>query len=81
MCKNLRVVAVNEIGRRIGQDHPGAKLTDADVELIRDLHECEGFSYRALAEKFGVSKMAICHIVKFRRRNQHPAAWRGVNVT
>lgn len=79
--QKIRVVAVNDRGRRIGQDHPNAKLTDADVELIRDLHESEGLSYSALAEKFGVSKMAICYIVKCRRRDQAAADWRRVNVT
>ena len=31
-----KLVGINEFGRRVGEDHPGARLTDADVEeLIR----------------------------------------------
>ena len=50
-----KTVAVNDAGLRIGEDHPNAKLTDAEVERIRSLHE-DGMSYDTLAEKFEVSK-------------------------
>jgi hypothetical protein len=32
-----RVVAVNERGQRIGQDHPHAQLTDAEVNILLGL--------------------------------------------
>ena len=32
-----KTVAVNEAGLRIGEDHPNAKLTDGEVEMIRQL--------------------------------------------
>jgi len=70
------LIAVNEKGRAIGESHANAKLSDAHVELIRDLFE-EGFSsYRTLAEKFGVHKATIADIVNYRRRAQTPADWR-----
>ena len=43
-------------------------LTDAEVELVRELHEEWGHSYRSLAEKFEVSKSHIRDLVVFRRR-------------
>ena len=34
-----RFVRVNEHGRRIGEDHHRAKLSDADVDLILELRD------------------------------------------
>ena len=44
-----------------GHDHPGAKLTNADVlAILRD-----NYHYQSeLAEKYGVSKALICLIKK-----------------
>jgi hypothetical protein len=72
-----RVVAYNEIGRRIGQDHPRAKLTDGDVELTLRLHE-EGWGYGRIASKLGASKSHVRHIVKGHRRCQTPARYKAV---
>jgi Mor family transcriptional regulator len=48
------VVKLSERGLRVGESHGRAKLTDRDVELMRQLHE-EGMSCYALAKKFGCS--------------------------
>lgn len=53
-----RVVAINERGLRVGQDHQNAKLTDAEIEMLLALRD-EGWSYRQLADKFEVSKSAV----------------------
>lgn len=74
-----KTVAVNEAGLRIGEDHPNAELTDAEVELVRKLHE-QGLSYDDLAEKFGVSKWTIGRICRYERRAQTPAAYKQVHV-
>lgn len=37
---------------RRGENHPEAKLTDHEVELIRQFHEDEGYGYKRLAKKF-----------------------------
>jgi len=75
----MRVVAVNERGLLIGEDHPRARLTDGEVELIRLLHE-EGMSYTVLAEKFEVSKWAVGRICRYERRAQPPAAFKRVGA-
>lgn len=72
-----RLVGVNERGYRLGQDHQHAKLTDAEAELIRELHE-DGLPYYALAEKFGVSKSAIGKICRYERRVQSAVSWKTV---
>lgn len=74
-----KTVAVNEAGLRIGEDHPNAELTDAEVELVRKLHE-QGLSYDDLAEKFLVSKWTIGRICRYERRAQTPAAYKQVHV-
>lgn len=74
-----KTVAVNDAGLRIGEDHPNAKLTDAEVELIRQLHE-EGVSYETLARKFEVSKWAVGRICRYERRAQTPATFKKVHV-
>ena len=32
-------VKINNLGRRIGEDHPNAKLTDAEVDMVHELLE------------------------------------------
>ena len=64
----IRLVRVNENGRRIGEDHPAAKLTDADVDMIRDLHEANGMGYKKLAAKFRISKSQVRRICLYEDR-------------
>lgn len=74
-----RIVAVNEKGNRIGEDHQRAKLTDREVELIRQLL-ADGLGYRQVAKKFEVSRELVRDIAKGRRRSQTPVAWRTIVV-
>jgi predicted DNA-binding protein (UPF0251 family) len=75
-----KTVAVNEAGLRIGEDHPNARLTDAEVERVRLLHE-EGMGYEALAEKFEVSRWTIGRICRYERRAQPVAGYKVVHVS
>lgn len=72
-----KTVAVNEAGLRIGEDHPNSKLTDSEVETIRQMNE-GGMSYKTLAEKFEVSKGSIAKICRYERRGQTPADWKRI---
>lgn len=62
-------VRVNERGLRIGESHPGAKLSDAEVELLLADRE-GGMSLGALAKKWGLSKSGVKGIVDGKRRGQ-----------
>ncbi|ESQ73720.1 hypothetical protein [Asticcacaulis sp. AC402] len=73
-----RFVAVNEFGRIIGEGHKDAKLTDADVDMIREFHEAEGWGYRRLAKTFDVCKSTIRKIVKYETRAQTPDRFKTV---
>lgn len=67
-----KLVAVNENGLRIGEDHHRAKLLDEDVEHIRALAE-GGMRYAEIAEKFEISKWMVGRICRFERRGQTTA--------
>lgn len=62
-------VTLNELGRRVGESHPRAKMTDAEVDLVHSLHD-DGLSLQVIAEKFDVSKGCIWKIVHGHRRGQ-----------
>lgn len=79
-----KLVFINDKGKRIGEGHHRAKLTDADVDLIFELREA-GLSYRVIAGKFddiegGISKSHVRYILKGRHRAQVPAATKRVLV-
>jgi hypothetical protein len=73
----MRTISTNDRGYRIGEDHPNAKLTDSEVELVRQLHE-GGMIYADLAEKFEVSKWSISRICRYELRNQAPSKFRTI---
>lgn len=68
MCKKLQVT---EKGHRAGETHPCAKLTDEQVDLIREQHD-QGIGYRRLARMFDTPKSTIRDIVLCRRRYAVP---------
>lgn len=74
-----RLVAVNAGGLRIGEDHPRARLTNAEVERIRSLHG-EGVGYNTLAEKFEVAVCTIGRICRYERRAQAADRFKVVEV-
>lgn len=74
----MNYVPVNEVGLRIGEGHPRATLTDAEVERIRVLHEDEGMSYTRLAAIFEVNRGTVAKICRYERRGQTPANWKKI---
>ncbi|CAB4124490.1 hypothetical protein UFOVP61_11 [uncultured Caudovirales phage] len=79
-----KMVFVNETGKRIGEDHHRAKLSNADVDLVFYLREA-GLSYQQIADKFddipgGVSKSTVRDVLSGRRRGQIPHATKRVLV-
>ena len=73
-----RIIGLNELHRRVGQDHHNAKLTNHDVDLIRDLRESYGLTYESIAEKFECSKSTVRDIVKCNRRAQYPVRFKEI---
>ncbi len=71
-----RKVAINENGRRIGEDHPKANLTDEQVERMRDLREYHNLTYDQLAAMYQVPKSTVASICQYMRRAQPPFGWK-----
>lgn len=57
---------------RVGQDHPRAALTDAEVDLMRHMHEVEKIGYRQLAKMFEIGKTTVRDICNYRTRCSTP---------
>lgn len=68
------VVGVNEKNRRVGESHPQAKLTDADVDRMLALRE-QGVGWGTLAKIFDVSKSHARRVCLGHKR-QVATAWR-----
>lgn len=51
------------VGGASGEKHPGAKLTQSQVDAIRSEYIPHVMSFQKLADKYGVSKRAIQFIV------------------
>lgn len=69
-------VAVDQAGLRIGETHPNAKLTDREVDEIRDLREIAGWGYEQLASTYNVPKVTIQMICTYQRRATTVARWK-----
>lgn len=62
-------IRVNERGLRIGESHPRARLSDAEVDQLLADRE-RGMSLAALGQKWGMSKSGAKAIVDGKRRGQ-----------
>lgn len=69
MHANIR--KVNDLGKLIGESHPRAVLTDAEVERLLALR-AEGRSVSWLARKFEISRGHAWRICRGRQRCQVP---------
>lgn len=74
------VAAYNENGRRVGQSHPKAKLSDEQIDKIREDHEERGMTAGQLAIKYGSTKKTIEPILSYKVRCQTPANYRRIKV-
>ena len=70
----------NQDGKRIGENHPKAKLLDAEVELVLKLLD-EGLGYQRVADKMGVSKSCIQRIANGTCRGQAVYRSKRVSIT
>lgn len=54
--------------RLVGDEHPGRKLTNAGVCMVRELHAKGQYTQKQLADAFGVSLSLICGVIKGKKR-------------
>ena len=74
-----KLVAVNESGLRIGEDHPKARYTNHEIDLVLQLRD-QGASYGEIAAKMDMPKSTVQDICNGRRRNQYPAEFKQVRI-
>lgn len=68
-------VALNEIHQRIGETHPQARYSNAEVALVFKLREEDGLTYTQLARQLDMPKSTVASILQGRRRCQVPARY------
>lgn len=74
--KKSDMVGVNEKGLRIGESHQRAKLTDDEIDLMRVLHEEDGYGYRKLAQMFNIGRTQARRICIYQQRVQYPSVFK-----
>ncbi|MER1940493.1 hypothetical protein ABS755_07265 [Castellaniella sp. FW104-16D08] len=72
-----KLVALNENGRRIGEDHPNARYTNHEIDLVLTLRD-QGASYGEIARKMDMPKATVQAICNGRSRSW---SLRGVSVS
>lgn len=70
-------VAVNDQGRRIGEDHPNAKYLNDDVERAR-VFRSEGYTLREISRMLDMPVRTIRGYLDGSRRSQSVAGFRWV---
>lgn len=76
---NVRLVAVNELGARIGEDHPNAKYPNGLIDLVLALRD-EGWGYKLICRVAQMPKRTVRDICNGRRRCQRPDRLKRVRV-
>lgn len=76
----MKYVALNERGQRIGEGHPNATISDATVDLIRDMREEDNMTYDAIAKQLNICKELVAKICRYERRAQTPDRWKKVII-
>lgn len=74
-----KLVAIGENNRRIGEDHPKAVLTNAQIDQVFDMRE-RGMSYGQIAMRLKVSKASIRDILSCRTRSQWAVRFKEIEV-
>ncbi len=79
MMNDTAIVQIGEYGKRVGESHGRARLTDHEIDLIRQLKE-QGMSAATIAEKMEISKRYVYKLVNFERRASVVAEYRRVSL-
>lgn len=69
----MTLVGVTERGYRVGETHHRAKLTNVQVDLIRELHDTRCIGYKRIGRAFGVAFCTVRRVVLCESRFQRPA--------
>jgi hypothetical protein len=76
-----RLVAVNEFGRRIGETHHNAHISNDVVDQIRSAHEDSRRGYLEISSEFDIALTTVRKICTYERRAQTPERWKTLKDT
>jgi len=75
----MKLVGYNDKGKRCGETHHRAKLSDEEIDLILYLH-MEGLTFTAIAEKWDddktISRSTVRDICRGKIRAQYPTTFK-----
>lgn len=71
---------MNESGRRIGETHHNARISDELVDLMRSRHEEDGLGYRKISREFLVALTTVRKICTYERRAQSAERWKSIKA-
>ena len=74
-----KVVAVNERGHRIGEDHPKARYTDGEIAMVHYLRDL-GWGYKRIAKAVEMPLRTIRDVCSGKSRCQFPTRWKRVRI-
>ncbi len=69
-----KLVALNDLGQRIGETHPQARYSNGEVAGVLALRD-QGLSYSQIATACQMPKSTVAHICRGDRRCQTPARY------
>lgn len=75
MTADTSLVAINDRGRVIGEDHQRARFSDREIDLMRTLYE-RGAGPSEIARAFDTTKRYVMKVVNYEVRAQTPAGYR-----
>ena len=81
MSSRRVMVPLNENGRRIGEGHPRARLSDEIIDRMFHLREEQQLSFRCVAVEVGMPKSTAQSILTFRTRGQWPERFKRIDRT
>jgi hypothetical protein len=68
-------IGLSESGHRVGETHPRSRYSDVLVERIRDMHEYDGMTYRAISNKLNIPICTIGKLCRYERRAVRVVKW------
>jgi len=73
-------IGVSAKGARVGECHQCSKISDATVDLIREMHEDRGRSYAVIARVLKISIHTVAKICRYERRANTPDRYICIDV-
>jgi hypothetical protein len=73
--RRVVIFAYNEQGRRIGELHHNARISDEMVDRIREMKEDLGYGYLRICKELNLALTTVRKICTYQRRADTPARY------